>query len=52
MRILLLIFLAISTVFGADNDSLVGTWKLVPWQVIPENVPPQNVFGAHPKGAF
>lgn len=50
MRILLLIFLAISTVFGADNDSLVGTWKLVSWQVIPENVPPQNVFGAHPKG--
>jgi len=50
MRILLLIFLAISTMFGADNDSLVGTWKLVSWQVIPENVPPQNVFGAHPKG--
>jgi hypothetical protein len=51
MRILLLILLAISNpVFGADNDSLVGTWKLVSWQVIPENVPPQNVFGAHPKG--
>ncbi len=51
MRILLLILLAISNpVFGADNDSLVGTWKLVSWQVIPENGPPQDVFGAHPKG--
>jgi hypothetical protein len=51
MRILLLILLAISNpVFGADNNSLVGTWKLVSWQVIPENGPPQDVFGAHPKG--
>src|SRR5579864_3366949 len=51
MRILLLILLAISNpVFGADNDSLVGTWKLVSWQVILENGPPQDVFGAHPKG--
>jgi hypothetical protein len=51
MRILFLILFAISNpVFGADNDDLVGTWKLVSWQVIPENGPPQNVFGAHPKG--
>jgi hypothetical protein len=45
MRIFLLILLAISNpVFGADNDSFVGTWKLVLWQVIPENGPPQDVF--------
>ncbi len=51
MRILLSILLAISIpVFGADNDSLVGTWKLVSWQVIPENGLPQDVFGVHPKG--
>jgi len=51
MRILLLILVAISNpVFGANNEDLVGTWKLVSWQVIPENGPPQDVFGAHPKG--
>jgi hypothetical protein len=45
------IFLAISSpVFGANADSLVGTWKLVSWQVIVENEPPQNIFGSHPKG--
>jgi len=51
MRIPLLILLLISDpVFGADNDDLVGTWKLVSWQVIPQNGTPQDVFGAHPKG--
>ena len=51
MRILLLILIAISNpVFGADNDDLVGTWKLVSWQVIPQNGTPQDVFGEHPKG--
>ena len=51
MRILLLILVAISNpVFGANNEDLVGTWKLVSWQVIPENGPPQDLFGAHPKG--
>jgi len=37
-------------VFGADADSLIGTWKLVSWRVIVENEPPQNIFGPHPKG--
>ena len=51
MRILLLILLAVShPVFGADNDDLVGTWKLVSWQVVPQKGTPQDVFGAHPKG--
>jgi len=51
MRALFVIFLAISSpAFGADADSLIGTWKLVSWQVIVENEPPQNVFGSHPKG--
>lgn len=51
MRIFLVILLAMSgPVYGADNEDLVGTWKLVSWQVIPENGPPQDVFGAHPKG--
>jgi Lipocalin-like domain len=51
MRILLMILLAMSNpLFAADNDALVGTWKLVSWQVIVENEPPQNVFGAHPTG--
>ena len=51
MRMLLLILLAIpNPVLGADNDDLVGTWKLVSWQVIAEKGPPQDVFGAHPKG--
>ena len=51
MRILLVILLALSNpMLAADNDSLVGTWKLVSWQVITDNEQPQNVFGAHPKG--
>lgn len=51
MRVLFLTLLAVSApLFGANADSLVGTWKLVSWQVIVENEPPRNVFGVHPKG--
>jgi hypothetical protein len=52
MRALLLtLLLTISaSLFAADTDSLVGTWKLVSWQVIVENETPRNVFGTHPKG--
>ena len=51
MRILFFILFALPILcFWADNDSLVGTWKLVSWQVITDNEQPQNVFGAHPKG--
>ena len=51
MRIILVILLAMSSpVLGADNDDLVGTWKLVSWQVITESSPPQDIFGTHPKG--
>ena len=51
MCVLFLTLFAVSApLFGANADSLVGTWKLVSWQVIVENKPPRNVFGAHPKG--
>src|SRR5579859_1109298 len=51
MRALLGILLAItSPAFAAENDGLIGNWKLVSWQVIVDNEPPQDVFGSHPKG--
>src|SRR5260370_42639081 len=51
MCVLFLTLLAVSApLFGANADSLVGTWKLISWQVFVENEPPRNVFGAHPKG--
>src|SRR5260370_12679981 len=53
MCVLFLTLLAVSApLFGANADSLVGTWKLVSWQVIVRNEPPRNFFGAHPKCCF
>jgi hypothetical protein len=37
-------------VFGAESESLTGTWKLVSWQVVVDKEQTQNVFGTHPKG--
>src|SRR5260370_22142583 len=51
MCVLFLTLLAVSApLFGANADSLVGTWKLISWQVFVENEPPRNVFLAHTKG--
>ena len=51
MRTIFAIFLILSMpVFGAESESLTGTWKLVSWQVVVDKEQTQNVFGTHPKG--